>query len=155
MQWFLVHFWNHFAIMFQVILWTIVQWFVGWYFVVFYNFHSNWDSPLASFRYPFRYFLEPAPQGCLWRFLGSFWIPFGSILIVSNIFLLGSGIEHHLFRHPNLQRTIMIFVFCSDTACCMDLGEVWHCFWLHVGFRSSIFSIVVRHCFLYLFLKAF
>ena len=44
-------------------------------------------SPADFLLAPFvRYAFNPVPQGCLWRFLGSFRLPFKSIPIVLDIF---------------------------------------------------------------------
>ena len=74
--WFLVLFWHRFDIIFHVLSVTDFGMLFG---IVFLKFLSiwvqNWAPGFVSFGTLFRYFFDPVPQGCLWRFLGSFWHP--------------------------------------------------------------------------------
>ena len=71
--------------------------------VFFFGFGWNSDQkwyPKAtaadSFWQPFSILFDSLPQGCLWRFLCSLWLPFGSTLVVLGTFF-GSVLESKTF----------------------------------------------------------
>ena len=84
---FRARFWHHFAIMFHFIPWSIFECFCWMVFLLnLIGFGLKWDSLVASYWYIFLCLLDPVLQKCLWRFLGSFWFPFGSLLVAFWLF---------------------------------------------------------------------
>ena len=90
----LASFWHHCSCFSVTEFWIIF----GWYLLVFLSILIQERAPgFASFGTHFWYLFDHGPQGCLWRFLGWFWLCFWLQFGCFGTFLVP-------FWHRNLQQ---------------------------------------------------